>query len=478
MPAVDLEADRTGAIVREFTLEDALRVGRAHNATLRAAELLPERARLDIVAAEAIFEPELYANTTYGESESPTRNQFQPSINRTTVDASLGWRQRVVTGGLFDLAFHPTRFETSGSTAFPDKQFTAEWSASYRQPLLRGAWSDYNLAPVDAARFEYSRARNDYEQAVQDTLLRIVEAYWELVYARKNFEVVISALAVAEEQLRITDARIAVQELAPRDRIADQAEVARRREELILAENAIRNREDVLRVLLYDGSQPGGWRANLRPTSPIGIDDTAPLPELEQCIDRAIEQRPELRSLRSSIAAAEVVQLQTERDILPSLDLVGTWSSDGARDDFDSAIADAYDLDYPDWSVSLEFSLPIGNHSAKARRQQARLDVERLRRQLHADTLLVTTGVRDAVRNLTSLRQSIRASAESMQLAESNLETEQAKLRVGASTNFEVQRRNQELREARNRHLRNLLDYRVAESRLLYVQGVLQAPQS
>ena len=145
---------------------------------------------------------------------------------------------------------------------------------------------------------------------------------------------------------------------------------------------------------------------------------------------------------------------------------------------FHDAFHDASNLEYPDWSLSLEFSLPIGNHAAKARRQQARLDVERLRRELHASSLLITTEVRDAVRDLASLRQSIRASGESMQLAESNLETERAKLRVGASTNFEVQRRNQELREARNRHLRNLLDYRVAESRLLYVQGVLQAPQS
>ena len=64
---------------------------------------------------------------------------------------------------------------------------------------------------------------------------------------------------------------------------------------------------------------------------------------------------------------------------------------------------------------------------------------------------------------------------ESERLAETNLETEQVKQRVGASTAFEVQRRNQELREARSRLLRNQLDYRTAESRLLYAQGLLEA---
>jgi outer membrane protein TolC len=63
-----------------------------------------------------------------------------------------------------------------------------------------------------------------------------------------------------------------------------------------------------------------------------------------------------------------------------------------------------------------------------------------------------------------------------VRLATTNLETEQVKLRVGASTAFEVQRRNQDLREARSRHLRNQLDYRVADSRLLHAQGLLKAP--
>ncbi len=64
-----------------------------------------------------------------------------------------------------------------------------------------------------------------------------------------------------------------------------------------------------------------------------------------------------------------------------------------------------------------------------------------------------------------------------MRLATSDLETEQIKLRVGNSTAFEVQSRNQELLEARSRLLRNQLDYRIGRSRLLHVQGLLDDPE-
>ncbi len=474
---VDAEADQRGWPVRSLLLEDALRVGRASNVGLRAAEVLPMQARLDMAFAEAAFIPELYAAGGYAEGQSPARNAFSPSLESTTVDGELGWRQRVITGGLFDLAFRPARYQSSGSTAFPDKQYTAEWVASFRQPLLRSAWTDYTLAPITAARYQQNQAAQGFERAVQDTLLQIVQAYWELVFARESWRVGESSLAVAVEQLRITDERIRVRELAPRDRIADEAEVARRREELIRAENTIRAREDDLRRLLFDASDTQLWKSNLRPTSEIAVPlRTGEIP-FEPLVAVAAENRPDLRAQRSAVAAAEVVLMQADRDTLPNLDLVASYSSDGVRDHFDDSFRDASDQQYPDWALRLEFAIPLGNQAAHSRWQRAALEVERQRRLLHSLTLDVTAEIREATRNLTSLAESIVAGTESVRLATSNLETERVKLRVGSSTAFEVQRRNQDLNEAKSRLLRNQLDYRVAESRLLHAQGLLRAPE-
>jgi outer membrane protein TolC len=482
---VDRDAEQRGAPIKEMTLEEALLRGRNSNVGIKTAELLPEQARLDVIFAEAGFQPEFYGGGGYSSSESPQRNAFQPSVKSETIDAQIGWRQRVITGGLFDLAFQPSRFESDGGGGFfPSRQFTANWQASFRQPLLRGAWSDFNLAGVTSARYRLTQAHHDFDRTVQDTLLQIVQAYWELVFARENWRVVDSALGVAEEQLRITLERIRVEELAPRDRVADEAEVARRREELITAENTIRDREDDLRRLLYDGSESRIWRYNLRPISPIAVEPGASFPAFEDLVEVAMQNRPDLRALRSSVAAAEVAAMEAERDILPQLDLVSSYSSDGVSSDdpvggqsggFRRAFQDATDQEFPDWSVRLEFAIPIGNHAARSRARRAQLEVERQRRQLHGATLDVQKEVREALRRLRTLGQSIRATQESVRLAETNLETEQVKQRVGASTAFEVQRRNQELREARSRLLRNQLDYRTAESRLLYVQGLLQA---
>ncbi len=474
----DAEAEAHGLPIRDLTLEEAMRLARRDNIELHRGELLPEQARADLLGADAIFQPELYGEVGYNKSSTPARNLFQPSIRQESADATIGWRQRVITGGLFDLAYQPARFSTSSASgAFPERQFTSVWNLTYSQPLLRSAWTDYTLARIEVAQHGVARAEHDFERLVQDTLLRTVEAYWELAYARENYRVVTAALAVAREQLRITEERIRVRELAPRDRVADEAEVARREEERIGAENEIRRREDDLRRLLFDDQQGQLWRWNLRPNQPIAIDPPVETFAFEALADRAIASRPDLASARSLVAEAELDLVRAERDLLPGLDLVGTYSSDGVRDGFTDAFNDALDQQYPDWGVRLQFSIPVGNQAARAVERRARLEVERRRRDLYAAMLDVTKAVREAIRALESLAQSIHASAESVRLAETNLETEQVKLGVGSSTAFEVQRRNQELREARTRLLRNQLDYRVAQSRLQHAQGLLEVPR-
>ncbi|MGA1524623.1 MAG: TolC family protein, partial [Planctomycetota bacterium] len=130
-------------------------------------------------------------------------------------------------------------------------------------------------------------------------------------------------------------------------------------------------------------------------------------------------------------------------------------------------------LEYPDCGLGLQLSIPIGNNAARGARDRAMLVLEQARRRLYAAELDVSREVRAALRNLVTLAESIRASRESVRLSETQLDTERERLRVGRGTIFEVQQRNQELLEARQRLLRNQLDYRISESRLDYVQGDL-----
>src|SRR5262249_3230329 len=168
-------------------------------------------------------------------------------------------------------------------------------------------------------------------------------AYWELAFARENYRVVVAALDVAKEQLRITEERIRVRELAPRDRVADEAEIAQRNEELIVAEHLTRSREDDLRRLLFADQRGELGRCTLHPVTETPIPPGPAEIPIEPLVEEALVNRPDIKSLRSSVAEAELLKLEADRDALPQLDLVSTYSSDGVRDQFSDAFHDSGD---------------------------------------------------------------------------------------------------------------------------------------
>ncbi len=477
---IKIPSDHEGRAVLDLRLVDALRLGRLSNIDLKSDELVPYQRSEDLRIENAFFEPEFFADASVDRTKTAARNIYSPSIDRETYSGSMGLRQRVVTGGQVELKYAPMRTRQSTSASgFPDRIYTSDLDFSLTQPLLRGAWTDYTLRNVHTAEANFSAAQSRFQRTVQDTLLAIVEAYWELTFAREDYRVSYQALELAQEQLRITNERIRVRDLAERDRVSDEADVARRQEELIRAENQIRFREDELRRLLFDDHDGRLWNRNLRPISPIDTKFEDRGDDWRQVAREALRTRPDVSALRADVRVSEVAMQASERDLMPGLDLVGKYGSNGTSlggDSFLGSWENASSLDNPSWSLALQFSMPIGNNAALGARDRAQLTLERSRRQLYSSELDVAKEVRDALRNLRTLAESVKASAESVRLADTVLDTERERLKVGRGTIFEVQQRNQELQEARRRLLRNKLDYRKAEATLEHVRGTLEIP--
>lgn len=474
---IPIPTDREGpGDRRELSLQDAVRLGLLWNTRLFENELEPKISAQDVRIAEAFFEPEFYAAAGFEKSENPARSTFQPSSSAERYDAAVGLRQRVVTGGLFDLAFTPMRVEQKVNSPFqfPTKFYTAEWTATVTQPLLAGAWVDYALAPTERAKIETSSATNDRAALIQSTILQIVQAYWDLVFAREDYRVKHQSLDLAREQLRIVDQKIRAGGLAERDRVTYEADVAQRKEELIVSENLIRVSEDALRrlILPFEG-RTEHWETHIIPESRLE-DEQAPalLPWLE-AVRIAVDRRPDLVRFRNDIDRLTVDLMQSRRDLLPQLNLIGSYSSDGLRDSFSKATGDAVDLEFPDYSVRLEFVLPIGNEAARGRADKTALARERAIRAYNNRKLDIVQEVRTALWNIQALFEKIQAGRETVRLRATNLDTQQSLLRVGRAIAFEVQERNQELSEARSSLIRARLDYRISLVKLKQAMGTL-----
>lgn len=463
----------------ELTLEAALRLARANNTAIQIAEMRPLQVLEDWRQAQAFFEPEMFSDIGFRRSQSVSRGAFSPITEQQILDGRFGWRQRAVTGGLFELAFAPVKFVQEQNAFFGRNDvrlWTSDLRFTYSQPLLRGGWMTATMTDVRAAELTRKSTTEQFERSVQDTLLQVVRAFWELSYARENFRAVFAAKELAQEQLRITQERIRVRQLAERDRVTDEAEVAQRTEQLIAAENEIYGRADQLRRLLLQDSEGEQWSTELVPATAI----EAPLADAQ--IDwriparDALRRRPDLKQLQANVSIAELQQELAKNNLLPQLDFVGSYAAVGADQDFNDSWQNMYDFDAYDWNVRLQMTVPIGNTAARAAFSRRRLETEQALRTLYAKEMDIVQEVRDAVRGLRTTAERVRASRESVRLAETELDTAQKRFRAGELTPFDVRLRNQSLLDARTRLLRNQVDHRIAQAQLLYVQGRLGVP--
>src|SRR5439155_23994622 len=117
---------------------------------------------------------------------------------------------------------------------------------------------------------------------------------------------------------------------------------------------------------------------------------------------------------------------------------------------------------FPDASIGLAFTLPIGNRAAKADvvaaesvTRQASLTFDKTRQQ-------VLVEVRNAANAVVTAAQRIEAARAARKAAETQLRAEKERFGVGLSTNFFVLTRQNELAQARVAETAALTDYRKA----------------
>ncbi|MFQ5503802.1 MAG: TolC family protein [Planctomycetota bacterium] len=476
-----IPSDRRAGKRLELSLRDCLGLGSEKNVDLRVSRLLEAMAHEDEGIASAVFEPEFFLTGSWSRTESPRRSQIQPSVTSKIYNVTAGLRSRIWTGASLELAFSPSYFEqeVASQFAFPTNAFAGGLNVSVDQPLLRGAWPDYWQADVDRALREKDARREDRRRNEQEILDSIVSAYFDLVFTREDYRVILESLEVAREQLRNTEKRIELGELAQRDKVADEAEVARREESLITAENAILDAEDALKRLILPFQAVEDWEIAIIPVAELGPNDPPlRLPDFQSAMRVAEQNRPDLEAKRLRVDQARLNLGKAERDLLPGLDLSASYDADAQRDSFGDLQKDIFQSRFPDYSLSLSLSLPLGNLAARSKFRKATLELERQRRELMILILDVQADLRATLRNVETLAKTIAASRESVRLAVSNLDTEKIKLSLDSTTQFEVQRRSQELSDARSRLIRARLNYRVSLYHLMAVQGRLNARSS
>lgn len=408
-----------------------------------------------------------------------------------TFSYNVGMGQSLPTGGSWQLALSNQRVVTNSVFATLNPQYATTLTVEVTQPLLR----NFRLPPTEQqiriARKALDLSDSQFRQRVIEIITQVQKAYFDLVFAIRNVEIMQESVELARLQHQNNLQQVEAGTLAPLELHQSTAEIERRQQDLILAIAQVTTAENALKGLILPNLNDDLWRANIVPTE--NIEFLPPAIDEESALRLALQNRPELEQIRLQKEQNEVNIEYFANQTRPQVNLVARYASFGIaglevppdpRFPFGggavpaeflggpaTALGNAFRQRYRNVAVGVSFSLPLRNQTAHANLGQARARARILDFQQQQLVQQIAIEVRNAVQNVLAARQSIEAARAARLAREKQLEGEQLRFEAGITTNYLVLQYQNQLSWARGAELQALVNYNKAIAELQRVMA-------
>jgi outer membrane protein TolC len=469
---------KTPATLR-VTVDEAVKMALDHNVDLNVDRLDPQISDTRVAAAAGAFRPTINTSLQSTNQLQPPSSFLVPTATRTdAMTTNAGMSQR--------LPWFGTTYNLSWSTAHTDSNsflnsynplLQSGLGVNVSQPLIRDLFTDPARQQLATSRTNRDIAGTRLRESLVHTEASVKSAYWNLVSARASVEARRSALDLAQELARVNKAKVDVGTSPPLDLLSAQAEVAADAEQLIIAETAVKQSEDRLRLLIVDTTQRENWNIT------IDTVDSPPIatftPDLEAAVTRALAERADLQRARKDIDNSQIGVKYADNNRLPDVRLnasyqasglggtqvlrsggfPGTIVGPGEITPFATVVSQLFGRDYPTWAVGVSVSYPIGGGSDQANYARSKLERAQADQRLKGAEARAIQQVRDAAWKIEMNGKRIETTRAARDLAEQRLDAERKRFEVGMSTSFLVIQAQRDLAQAKTSELGAVLAY-------------------
>ncbi len=409
---------------------------------------------LGSAAASAQSLAELYeAARLYDATYLAARAQAESATYRAEQSEALA-RPSANLGGSVTRSDADTPFGNRDSTS-------RQLAINGKQPLFNRG----NTATIEQARKSLEVARADLQTAEQDLIVRVSQAYFDvlaaqdsLAFARANKAAITEQLAAARRNFEVGTATITdTREAQARFDLATAQEIA--------AENDLRTRRIALDQLVgRTGVEPKPLAA------PVQLPPLAPA-DAEAWVRNAESQHPSIRKAQLGYDIAQLETAKARAGHLPTVDLVGSLASTKSSGSSTQIIPGTTHST----SIGVQLSMPLFAGYAIQNRVKETLSLEeKSRHDLEAARRGVSQGTRQAFFGVQSGQAQVKALEAAESSSQLALEATQLGYRVGVRVNLDVLNAQTQLFQTRRDLAKARYDVIVGGLRLRQAAGVLQ----
>ncbi len=507
--ALSLEQGRVGqpSLLFPGTAQDNLvqftGQGVSGSDSIRVLALDPARTGTNIEASLSKFDAALSTSMIWQTTDTPigtslsTFQAGQTGINATnqqdaTFNAAL--LKPLATGGVVSATFN-VPYTNTNLPARVNPSYRPSLQFGFEQPLLQGYGVEINqlrnahpgsvLNPgilntatasegILITRLRFDQARAEFERQVNQMLLNVEVAYWNLyggywsVYSKEQ------GLRFAYESFRLAKAKFEAGTINPVDFYQARGDYEQFRGQRLVALDALLDFERQLRSLtglpIEDGTR----------LMPSDSPTLAPFkPDWDMALRDAIEKRPELYMARQDVKAAQLKLILAKNSLLPDVRFTATYDTNsiGSRldgPDGSNAFRNLADGNFHSWTTGIRAVIPIGYRLAYTQVRSAQLDLSRSLEVLKDQEGKTQNFLELYYRRLSLNYKQIQANRAQREAFGEVVKVRNDQLKFGKITSFEAVTALRAWADALSNEFQSIVSYNNALAGFEYGKGTIQ----
>src|SRR5262245_55683475 len=437
------------------TLSDVINLMIDNNLDIRSNRLGPRSSYWQSLVFYRALQPSLRFGFNRSRNTNLSTNQVNgtvPDVSQLRTNYSVGFAQSLATGTSLAVDASMNRVESTSNFNLFNPSYTGLITYSIGQHLMRDRGRLANTRQILVGQNTEKMSEIAFEIQLTSLLAQTQKSYWDLVFAGQDLGVKQRSLDLAQTTLEENKMKVEIGTLAPIDVVQTQADVAARREQLVVSTFDLTSAEDQIKKVTSSDKDPSMFLIKLRAQDlPMG-PESVQVPTLPDAIKAALENRPEMRQALLDVQNKDIDVLYTRNQKLPIFDVTASYNQNGAggtriersglaggiSNRIPGGIGDSFGqlfgYNYTGYAFGFSFVLPLSNKAAEADYERA-LNEQRLSKsKVDVTAQQIALDVRNALTQVEMNRARIETAKITRELAQKKMEAEQQKFSLGTST--------------------------------------------
>ncbi len=369
------------------------------------------------------------------------------SLHQNTNQYNFSYAQGWSTGTLAQVSYNNERLVYQPANLIPtgpqgllafNPALDGSWKVTVRQHLLQGWGIDNNRREILIAQNDRKVTDASFKAQVISTVAQIQNIYWDLVNAYEDLKVQETALKFAQRTLSDNKKQVQIGTLAPIEVVSAQSSVASATQKLIVSQTNLQYQQLIMKnAIARNFNDPQLTASAVIPTDTMALSDE-PVAPAEELVTYALAHRPDLVESELNLRNNEINNKAARNGLLPTLDVVGYYSASGQASNYGDAFTLLANRNYPDKGVYVNLSIPLRNRAGQANQIRSQLEYRQNELLFQQQKNQINLQVRNAAFALQQARAGVDSARAARDYAQQNLDAEQKKYALGASTSYLV----------------------------------------